>query len=94
MKNQTLFITDERARKAIRTHKLDFDYSYKIKYNDDSIFTSGIDGTKPLRRETFTRLANKELKSFEDDLRVTRKKRLSSKSFQNWDESENKKIQT
>lgn len=68
----------------IDARKDDLKYLHRMKYQNDYIFTKEIDGKYPLRRETFTRLVNNELKLVGDDLNPPRK--LTSRSFQNWEE--------
>jgi len=70
--------------KLIDARKDDLKYLLRMKYKNDYIFTKEIDGKEPLRRETFTRLVNNELKLVGDGLNPPRK--LTSRSFQNWEE--------
>ena len=81
--NRTLWIQNQKIREIISERRNDFNYIYKIKYDDDYIFTKDIDGQVPLRRETLTRIVNKELNSVGVDLEPPRK--LTSRSFQIWD---------
>jgi len=82
--NRTLWIQNQKIREIISERRNDFNYIYKIKYDDDYIFTKDIDGQIPLRRETLTRIMNNELNSVGVDLNPPRK--LSSRSFQIWDD--------
>jgi site-specific recombinase XerD len=85
LKNQTILIQNQKIRAIINERRDDVNYLNKIKYDDDFIFTNEIDGKIPLRRETFTRIINKELQSIGVDLQPPRK--LSSRSFQTWDKN-------
>ena len=66
--NRTLWIQNQKIREIISERRNDFNYIYKIKYDDDYIFTKDIDGQVPLRRETLTRIVNNELNSVGVDL--------------------------
>ena len=81
--NRTLLIQNQKIREIISERRNDFNYIYKIKYDDDYIFTKDIDSQVPLRRETLTRIVNNELNSVGVDLEPPQK--LTSRSFQIWD---------
>ena len=48
--NRTLLIQNQKIREIISERRDDFNSIYKIKYDDDYIFTKAIDGQVPLRR--------------------------------------------
>lgn len=75
---------NQKIHEIISKRQDDFNYIYKIKYDDDYIFTKDIDGQVPLRRETLTRIVNNELNSVGVHLKSPRK--LNSRSFQIWDD--------
>lgn len=79
---QTLLIADLKARQSIKERRKDFLIIYRLKCNDDYIFTKTVDTNVPLRRETLTRLVNNELSTIGYNLGISKK--LTSRVFQDW----------
>lgn len=79
VKNTTLLIPNQKIRQIVTDRRADFQYIYKIKSDNDYIFTNEIQTNIPMRRETLTRMVNKNLK-----LIIMPQGRLTSRNFQLW----------